>query len=359
MIARVLKRARVTSMLEHFSTILDGIVASPDARCRSCLCWRRERAEIVLEWSGAAARIAVPRAILSCLADFSWSKRRAAPGCGCGRVCEAEQLTYGELNARANQLAHHLRGLGVGPEVVVGLCVERSLDMVIGILGILKAGGAYLPLDPSYPKDRLAYLLNDAGILVLLTQEKLLACLPRHWRRRPSASTGIPRNGRSHRMWILPTLCGPANLAYVIYTSGSTGRPKGVMVTHGNVTGLFASTEAAFGFGPEDVWTLFHSYAFDFSVWEMWGALLYGGRLVVVPYWVSRTPEAFHDLLAAAGVTVLNQTPSAFRQLLQTDAFAEDRRRLALRLVIFGGEALDPRSLRPWFAAMARCIRVW
>ena len=125
------------------------------------------------------------------------------------------------------------------------------------------------------------------------------------------------------------------------------------MVTHGNVTGLFAATGAAFGFGSEDVWTLFHSYAFDFSVWEMWGALLYGGRLVVVPYWVSRTPEAFHELLAGAGVTVLNQTPSAFRQLLQTEAFAEDRRQLALRLVIFGGEALDPRSLSavvrtPW-----------
>ena len=262
---------------------------------------------------------------------------------------EAEQLSYGELNARANQLAHHLRGLGVGPEVVVGLCVERSLDMVVGILGILKAGGAYLPLDPSYPKDRLAYLLNDAGILVLLTQEKLLASLPL------MAAKTVCLD-RDTSQWALapdvdpPTLCGPANLAYVIYTSGSTGRPKGVMVTHGNVTGLFASTGAAFGFGSEDVWTLFHSYAFDFSVWEMWGALLYGGRLVVVPYWVSRTPEAFHDLLAGAGVTVLNQTPSAFRQLLQTDAFAEDRRQLALRLVIFGGEALDPWSLRPWFA---------
>ena len=124
-------------------------------------------------------------------------------------VFEAEQLSYGELNARANRLAHHLRGLGVGPEVVVGLCVERSLDMVVGILGILKAGGAYLPLDPSYPKDRLAYLLNDAGISVLLTQEKLLGISATSRRRRPSASTGMPRNGREHRMLILRRSAAP------------------------------------------------------------------------------------------------------------------------------------------------------
>ena len=263
-------------------------------------------------------------------------------------ICEAERLTYGALNARANRLAHHLLGLGVGAETVVGLCVERSLDMVIGILGILKAGGAYLPLDPSYPKDRLAYLVTDAGIPVLLTQEKLLGCLPETLAKTICLDGDAWQWARSSDV-DPPTLCGPANLAYVIYTSGSTGQPKGVMVSHGNVTDLFSATEAAFGFGPEDVWTLFHSYAFDFSVWEIWGALLYGGRLVVVPYWVSRAPEAFYELLARTEVTVLNQTPSAFRQLLQTEAFAEDRERLVLRLVIFGGEALDPRSLRPWF----------
>jgi amino acid adenylation domain-containing protein len=140
----------------------------------------------------------------------------------------------------------------------------------------------------------------------------------------------------------------PCSLAYVIYTSGSTGRPKGVMVTHANVLRLFESTERWFDFGPDDAWTLFHSYAFDFSVWEIWGPLLHGGRLVVVPFETSRDPEAFRALLAAERVTVLNQTPSAFRPLVATDAAAARADDLALRYVVFGGEALDPGSLRPW-----------
>ena len=141
----------------------------------------------------------------------------------------------------------------------------------------------------------------------------------------------------------------PENLAYVIYTSGSTGKPKGVLISHHNVSRLFDATEGWYGFGEDDVWTLFHSYAFDFSVWELWGALLYGGRLVVVPYWVSRSPEAFRELLLRERVTVLNQTPSAFRQLIQADVESGRRVTTALRYVIFGGEALELPSLRPWF----------
>jgi len=145
----------------------------------------------------------------------------------------------------------------------------------------------------------------------------------------------------------------PDNLAYVIYTSGSTGRPKGVLVTHANVSRLFDASDTWFGFGRDDVWTLFHSYAFDFSVWEMWGALLYGGRLVVVPYWISRAPDAFIDLLGRERVTVLNQTPSAFRQLTEAEGLLPNPTPLALRYVVLGGEPLEVSSLRPWLNVCA------
>jgi amino acid adenylation domain-containing protein len=262
-------------------------------------------------------------------------------------VFEGRQLTYRELNLKANQLAHYLQRRGVGPEVLVGLCVERSFEMLVGILGILKAGGAYLPLDPHYPRERLAFMVSDAQARVVLTQKEFLEllgdsgstaiCLDRDW---PEIEQ---QDGANPAMRVLPE-----NAAYVIYTSGSTGKPKGVIVSHENVIRLFAATQTWFQFSQADVWTLFHSYAFDFSVWEIWGALLYGGKLVIVPYFVSRTPEAFLDLLRREQVTVLNQTPSAFRQLVRAEESAATTAGLALRLVIFGGEALELQSLRPW-----------
>src|SRR5215217_896440 len=262
---------------------------------------------------------------------------------------ESSHLTYRDLDARANGLAQVLLRHGVGPDVLVGVCLERGLDLVVALLGILKAGGAYLPLDPSYPKENLAFMLEDAQAPVLITQTSLEDRVPApgaavvRLDAEPSSSAAAPRPPRCN---------APSDLAYVIYTSGSTGRPKGVMVRHDNVVRLFTATDAWFHFGPEDVWTLFHSYAFDFSVWELWGALLYGGRLVVVPYWVSRSPEAFHRLLADKHVTVLNQTPTAFRQLIHAEQQAAARGplpTLALRYVVFGGEALDLAALRPWF----------
>jgi fengycin family lipopeptide synthetase B len=266
-----------------------------------------------------------------------------------------EGLTYEELNARANQLAWYLRARGLKPEDRVGVCSGRSVDLVIAILGILKAGGAYVPLDPGYPDDRLAFMLKDAGVRMLLGsqryQGKLTAILQE-----------VPTNSVSCAVWLdgewediakqsNKNLRPPAttdHLAYVIYTSGTTGKPKGVQVTHRNMVRLFSATEHLFQFRDRDVWTLFHSYAFDFSVWELWGALIHGGRLVVVPYLVSRDPAAFYDLLVREQVTVLSQTPSAFRQLIQAEN-AVGQRPLALRYIIFGGEALEMQSLRPWF----------
>jgi amino acid adenylation domain-containing protein len=256
-------------------------------------------------------------------------------------------MTYGELNARANRIAAHLRELGIGRESLVGIHLDRSFDLVAGIFAILKAGGAYLPLDLACPEDRLNFFLKDAGAGVVLTESNLsdrfqtsaakIVCLDRENDRLAAFS---PKNP--------PPLSAPDDLAYVIYTSGSTGLPKGVGVTQQNVTRLFAVTEKLFRFGPGDVWTLFHSSAFDFSVWEIFGALLYGGRLVIVPYMVSRSAAAFRELLLREQVTVLNQTPSAFRQLIQADQSAAPAP-TALRYVIFGGEALEFGSLRPWF----------
>jgi len=258
-------------------------------------------------------------------------------------TCDGESYTYKELDRRANAVAKRLVSLGAGPEVLIGLCLERSLGMVVGILGILKAGAAYLHIDLSYPPERVAFLLEDAGAPVLLSQRSLANSLPKH------QGTVLFLDDVTQGVDEAPaTDSKPENLAYVIYTSGSTGKPKGCEITHANVVRLFDRTNHWYKFQPSDVWTLFHSCAFDFSVWEIWGALLYGGRVVVVPYWVSRSPEAFAELLRRERVTVLNQTPSAFRQLtpfvLDTISAADQ----TLRYVIFGGEALELASLLPW-----------
>ncbi|WP_336817540.1 AMP-binding protein, partial [Burkholderia gladioli] len=259
---------------------------------------------------------------------------------------DGQSLAYGELDTRANRIAQALRERGVGADQRVALCVERGFDLVAGVLGILKAGAAYVPLDPAYPAQRLSYMLDDSAPAVLLTSQALLDSVPAL---AAASSTLLLENctaAAPDDFTAAPVL--PEQLAYVIYTSGSTGQPKGVTVTHANVLRLFSATQDAFGFDHDDVWTLFHSFAFDFSVWEIWGALLAGGRLVIVPKPVAQSPEAFHALLGEAGVTVLNQTPSAFRQLIAAQRASSATHRL--RHVIFGGEALDPGMLAPWYA---------
>ncbi|MBS0366469.1 MAG: amino acid adenylation domain-containing protein [Proteobacteria bacterium] len=259
-------------------------------------------------------------------------------------------LTYAELNSRANRLAHFLRGRGVGPDTLVALCMERSFEMLIAVLGVLKAGGAYVPIDPGYPASRVRYMLEDSGAAIIVTQQALAAELPASERLCVAVDAEQTQRVLADCPQTNPDPAriglGPQHLAYVIYTSGSTGEPKGVMVEHRNVSRLFEATRAEFAFDGRDVWTLFHSYAFDFSVWEIWGALLHGCTLVIVPQQVSRSTGEFHSLLRREGVTVLNQTPSAFLHLIQEDQVRE--RLDSLRVVIFGGEALDLAALAPW-----------
>ena len=259
-----------------------------------------------------------------------------------------ECLTYRKLDERSNQLARLLRNLDLQPNSLVAVCFERSFDLVISMLAVLKAGAGYLPIDPSYPLERISMLLADANPSAILTQEMLAGRLGQ---RDCGTVICVDRDRREideQSPDRLEEIASPDNLAYVIYTSGSTGRPKGVMVTHLNAARLFTSTAHWFNFGPSDVWTLFHSSAFDFSVWEIWGCLLSGGRLVCVPHWVARSPSDFYRLLAQDQVTVLNQTPAAFYQLVQLEESGVVEL-LKLRYVIFGGEALNFANLRPWF----------
>jgi amino acid adenylation domain-containing protein len=336
----IFERSTIQGMARHYLQLLTRVAADPGRRISELPLLNAEERQQMLEWSGATAG---PRQD-GCLHELFRERVAEAPD-AVAAVFEDQRLTYGELDARSDGLARRLRALGVGPETVVGLLVERSLDMVIGILGILKSGGAYLPLEPDYPQERLAFMLRDAQASVVVTQSRLVERVP------ACDAEILPIDAVTPELQAeaAPTLAAcPQNLAYVIYTSGSTGRPKGVMVTHACVTRLFRVTEGLFKFTRDDVWSLFHSHAFDFSVWELWGALLYGGRVVVVPRMMRRATEAFHDLLAREGVTVLSQTPSAFAQLIRADAQAGHE--LALRTVVFGGEALNFAELRPWVA---------
>jgi len=334
----------IRSIIGRLLQILKSAVARPDAPIWSLPMLPPAELQVVTE----TGRLRKARAAASLIHEAF--ERHASLNAGRMAVSFGkEEITYGELNRRANQLAAHLKRLGAGPETPLAMILDPSTEMIVAMLGVLKAGAVYVPLDPSYPTERLAYMLEDAGAPLLLTRESLLNTLPRTSARvicldrdREEIAREDDANPVSGAV--------PESLAYVIYTSGSTGKPKGVAVTHANVTRLFAATDHFFGFGEQDVWTLFHSYAFDFSVWEIWGALLKGGRLVIVPYWVTRSPEAFHELLRSEAVTVLNQTPSAFRQLIKADEEAGEKgEELRLRHVIFGGEALEFQSLKPWF----------
>ncbi|WPO72614.1 non-ribosomal peptide synthetase [Streptomyces sp. KN37] len=344
-------------LLDRLARVLGEVADDPDTLLAHLGTLEpAERHRILTEWSGGGPDTSGTPSRRTTIPALFAAQTARTPDAVAVTVPASEgpgtSLTYRDLDARANRLAHLLIRRGAGPETFVALALPRGADLIVAVLAVLKAGAAYLPLEPGHPTDRIAYTLRDARPALLLTADGQFPEPPHGLavervdlgdeRTRAELAAGPDTDPGS--------AVGPEHPAYVIYTSGSTGRPKGVVVPHQNVVRLLDSTDPLFGFGSDDVWTLFHSIAFDFTVWELWGALLRGGRLVVVPYDVSRAPDAFLDLLAEERVTVLNQTPSAFHQLMRADAEARPPRELALRHVVFGGEALDVGRLGDWYA---------
>ncbi|MGA5896017.1 amino acid adenylation domain-containing protein [Streptomyces venetus] len=332
----LLREATARALLSTFSATLTALLTRPDALVD----------DLAPEKGRLPARITATT--LGALFDASAHR---APASTAVTQCDLDggtrSLSYGELAAAKDDLASALRTAGVGPGRRVAVAVPRSLEQVVALVAVVSAGGAYVPLDLAYPDERLEYILADAAPQVVLVDPD----------QRDRFTALLTRAGVSARVLVqgdeLPTgetaeaEVSPHDPAYVIYTSGSTGRPKGVVVPHSSVVSLLAGTRPDMDFGPHDVWVQFHSFSFDFAVWELWGALAYGGELLVPEYGLTRSPVDFHRLVRERGVTVLNQTPSAFYQFIEADRHAGEPLP-ALRRIIFGGEALDLGRLRGW-----------
>ncbi|MEU1088019.1 amino acid adenylation domain-containing protein [Streptomyces sp. NPDC005892] len=340
--ADLLGKSGAREILRTFTRTLTALLARPDAPVRELThpehrsVERTGPATLGGLFDAAARRDPAATAVTECALDGA-----------------TRSLTYGELASARDALVPVLRAAGVRPGTRVAVALPRSVEQVVALIAVVTAGGAYVPLDLAYPDDRLEHVLTDADPQVVLVA-------PGH-RDRFTDLLGRQEEGTG-RLLVLgeepprtdppaadtaTTEAGAHDAAYVIYTSGSTGRPKGVVVPHAAVVALLANTGPAMDFGPDDVWVQFHSYSFDFAVWELWGALAHGGELLVPEYALTRSPVDFHRLVRERGVTVLNQTPSAFHQFAEADRHAGEPV-TALRRIIFGGEALDLGRLRGW-----------
>ena len=346
-------RSTIERMIAHFQTLLEGIVADPDRPISTLpILTEAERHQLLVEWNDTAAEY--PKD--SCIHKLFEAQVERTPEAVAVQF-ERKQLTYRELNRRANQLAQYLKGLGVGPQKLVGICVEPSLEMVIGLLGILKAGGAYVPLDPSYPKERLAFMLEDARVSVLLTQESLVedgklstenryplssilysqmkvVCLDRDWKEIAQQSQEDPDRGASAE-----------NLAYVIYTSGSTGQPKGVMISHRAVCNHIHWGQTVFALNNQDRVAQKTSLSFDASVWEIFAPLSTGARLVIARPTRHQDSRYLIRLMHEQNITVLKLVPSLLQMLLEE----EIERCTSLRHVLCGGETLPVNLQRRFY----------
>ncbi len=373
--ADILREGTAEAMLRAYLALLNDIAARPHAPIAQLNLVDAAMRDQLFVWGNIVG--SPPTSEPTTLPAWFARQAAATPDAVALALGDAA-MTYRELDARSNQLAHALLARGIGPEDRVGLLFRPSLDMIVALLGALKAGACYVPLDSDSPADRLRRMIEDSGAKLIVSDQYSVSS------KQYSVSSKQLEAGNQRLEspiptdnwllitdnwllitdnWLLLTdnilsahpqtppavVLHPDNAAYIIYTSGTTGRPKGVVVTHANVTRLLTEARPLFDFGPNDVWTLFHSYAFDFSVWEMWGALLFGGRLEIIPRDLARDPATFLQFLADRRITVLNQTPSAFRQLMAAEARRSDSVDLALRWIIFGGEALDLTALASWF----------
>ncbi|MCA1191380.1 MULTISPECIES: non-ribosomal peptide synthetase [unclassified Saccharopolyspora] len=321
-------------LVRHVVRVHDQIIAHPSSAVREAEILGAESARVLALGTGPSLDRAEPRLL------HDRVRARAAETPGAIAITEGpRRITYQELDDQSDRWARALRALGVRRGARVGVCLDRSAEIPVVLLAVLKAGGVYVPMEPAYPRERLAFIAEDAELALVVTRHGEFPTGAGRKAVSPEALSAAPPADH------LPEDGEPADPAYVIYTSGSTGRPKGVVVPHGNICALLDATSVDFGLGGQDVWTWFHSCAFDFSVWEIWGCLATGGGLVVVPYWVSRDPERFLELLGRERVTVLSQTPSAFAPLAVDQGTAG----VAPRLVVFGGEPLDTRMLVGWF----------
>ncbi|KOU33593.1 peptide synthetase [Streptomyces sp. WM6373] len=338
----LLREAGARAILSAFTRTLTALLARPDALVD----------DLAPDTARHPARTDAAPTTLGALFDAAARRDPAATAVTqCALDGATRSLTYGELAAERDALAATLRAVGVGPGERVAVAVPRSLEQVVALVAVVTAGGAYVPLDLAYPDGRLEHVLADAAPQVVLVgpgqRDRFTRLLDRAGVAARVLVQGEPLPQAAEGPPAPAPAAGPHDPAYVIHTSGSTGRPKGVVVPHSSVVALLANTRPAMDFGPSDVWVQFHSYSFDFAVWELWGALVHGGELLVPEYALTRSPVDFHRLVRERAVTVLNQTPSAFHQFIEADRLAAEPLP-ALRRIVFGGEALDLGRLRGW-----------
>jgi amino acid adenylation domain-containing protein/non-ribosomal peptide synthase protein (TIGR01720 family) len=336
--------ASVVVLVERLRRVLDVMVADPGRRLSSVGVLDEAECARLDGWGNRAVLAAGPVGSAVSIPGL-FAEQVARSSGAVALTCGGRSVSYGELDEASNRLAHVLVGRGVGPGERVALLFDRSVEAVVAILAVLKTGAAYVPLDPAHPDARIGFVLGDAAPVVAVTTAQL--------RSRLGGSGLLVIDVDDAVVGVQPSsglpVPGAEGVAYLIYTSGTTGVPKGVAVTHRNVTRLLEALDGDVELSSGQVWSQCHSLAFDFSVWEIFGALLHGGRLVVVPDAVVRSPEDLHALLVSEQVNVLSQTPSAFYALQTADALQPERgQQLKLETVVFGGEALEPRRLQAW-----------